>query len=144
MESKDIAANSPIEEQEREGGLLYGFAHLLMFLLASPFLALRQVYWWLDTDAAVRANGVETTGTVLATKTETRTQRDEGGEYTVTEHFVTYRYETLEGSYTARKKVGGLGALNKDSKIVAYYRRSTGRLPNETDAALDWNPRLVG
>ncbi len=144
MEIKDFAASSPIEEQEHEGGLLYGFAHLLLFIFSAPFLAIRQVYWWFDTDAAVRANGVETTGTVLSTETETRTQRDEGGEYTVTEYFVTYRYETPEGSYTARKKVGRLGGLNKDSKIVTYYRRPTDRLPDWTDSALDWNPRLAG
>ncbi len=144
MESKDIAANSPIEEQEHDGGLLYGFAHSLLFIVSAPFLAIRQVYWWFDTDAAVRANGVEITGTVLATNTETRTYTTDEGEQTVTEHFVSYRYETPEGTYTARKKVGELSGLNKDSKIVAYYRRPTDRLPDWTDSALDWNPRLVG
>jgi len=37
--------------------------------------------------------------------------------------------------------VGCLNGLKKSSKVVAYYRPCTDRLPNLTDTALDWNPR---
>ena len=35
------------------------------FLVLSPFLALREVYWLFDTDSEIRAHGTETEGTVL-------------------------------------------------------------------------------
>ena len=143
MQTTNIAPNSGNQERERAGGLLFGIIRLLMFIASTPFLAIRQLYWWLDTDAAVRANGVETVGTVLDTKTETKTIETECGTRQVTEHFVTYRYETPERSYTARKKVRALGGLKKDSKVAVYYRTPTDRPFQQQDTALDWNPRRI-
>ena len=144
MENPNVAPDSRNEEQEQVRGLFYGIIHLLMLIASAPFLALRQVYWWLDTDAAVRANGVELEGTVLKADTETRTYTDSetGEKTTVTEHFVTYRYETPEGSHTARKKVEDLGELKTESKIVVYYREPIDRPVTEKDSALDWYPRI--
>ena len=130
-------------ERERGRVLLEGFARLLGYTLLSPFLALRELYWMMDTDAAVRANGVEIEGTVRALKTETHTHTDpESGQVTTTrEHFVTYRYDAPDGQYTARKKVESYGGLKEDSKIVVYYRQPTGRPVKEQDSALDSRPR---
>lgn len=142
-EDTSIAHPGQTEGRVRKEGLLRGVANLLLLMVLSPFLALREFYWMLDTDAAVRAKGAETAGTVLATYTDTRVHEDPetGQETTTTEYFVTYRYETPDGSHTARKKVGCLNGLKKSSKVVAYYRPRTDRLPNLTDTALDWNPR---
>ena len=139
MEYKDIVPGSEIENRPPAGGFLHGIARLLLFIVSAPFLAIRGVYWCIDTDAAIRANGVETTGTVLGTQTETRTYRNPeySDESTVTEYFVNYRYESPEGSYTDRKKVGGLSGLTSGSKIVVYYLTRAGRPP---ESALDWCP----
>ena len=53
-----------------------------------------------------------------------------------------YRYETPEGSHTARKKVEDLGGLKTESKIVVYYREPIDRPITEKDSALDWHPRI--
>ena len=144
MERRDIAADSAIEEQEPRGGLIYKIARLLVVIVSAPFWAIRELYWFLDTDAAVRANGVETTGAILKTATETRTETGgEFGDTTVTEHFVTYRYQTPDGSHTARKKVQGLGGLEMGTEIVVYYRPPTDRPVNQKDSALDWCPRVA-
>ncbi len=134
----------PENEQREPGrGLIEGIARLLGFTLLSPFLALRELYWMMDTDAAVRANGVETQGTVLAVKTETETHTNGecGDVTTTTEHFVTYRYDAPDGSHTARKKVDSYTGLGKDSKIRVYFRQPTDRPVREQDSALDWRPR---
>lgn len=140
MENTTIAPENENGQIERERNPIIGTARFLWFILSVPFLVLREMYWALDTDAAVRANGEQTQGEVTGTKTETHTYTDSetGEKTTVTEHYVTYRYEGQGGAYTARKKVQSLGGIKEGSKIRVYYRTPTDRLVTEKDSALDW------
>ena len=106
-------------------------------------LALREVYWLFDTDSEIRAHGTQAEGTVLSVKTETRVETNPecGDETTITEHFVGYRYDSPEGSHTARKKVGELCGMREGSKILVYYRTPTDRRVSVKDSAIDWMPQ---
>ena len=112
---------------------------VLRITLLFPFLALRQLYWLIDTDAKIRSQGLQTVGSVVNTRTSSRVVRTESGEETVYTHYVTYRFDANGGTHSGEKTVGSLGNLKGGSPIRVYY------LPDAypPNSAIDWEPRAV-
>ena len=96
-------------------------------LLLSPFKALRQLYWLIDRDAKIRSQGLQTVGSVVRTRSDSRVVRDPeyGTERTVYTHYVTYRFDANGGTHSGDKKVRSLANLNGGSPLRVYYLPDT-------------------
>lgn len=88
-----------------------------LHIATAPFRALRELYWFLDSDAKVRSVGYRTVGTINRTETETHTDQY-GTTYT---YHVTYDFAVDDFTFTHRKKVNSLNGLRRGEKIVVHY-----------------------
>jgi len=111
-------------------------------LLSSPFRALRQLYWLIDRDAKTRSQGLQTVGSVIKTRTDSRIVRDpeDGTERTVYTHYVTYRFDANGETQSGEKKVRSLSNVRGGSTLRVYYLPDT-LAPIES--AIDREPRAV-
>ena len=129
-------------EEIRRGVPTRRILSVLGILLLSPFKALRQLYWLIDRDAKIRSQGLQTVGSVIKTRSDSRVVRDPeyGTERTVYTHYVTYRFDANDGTHSGEKKVRNLSNLMGGSPLRVYYLPDT-FAPFES--AIDREPRAV-
>ena len=95
--------------------------------------ALREVYWVLDRDSKVRAQGLQTVGQVV--KTEEKENTGPEGDVYYTQH-VTFQYKVGGRTRTVEKKVHRFDGVYRGDRIRVYYLPRTQGLDTAIDRDL--------